>query len=133
MLHRVFGVAHGVLVAVQQHLEVGVVFFNQRFDQRPVRWQPNVGVVLTQGPVHDLQTLLDDPAVGAHQHRHRAFGRSGQHVGGLGFEADFNDRHRDTAVAQGHAGAHGVGAAAERVEGVQAHLTCTVLSPLPWR
>ena len=64
------GVAVRVFVAVQVALERPVVGGDQRQLAWQVGGQPAFGVVLAQGPLHDVQALRDDLATRQHQHRH---------------------------------------------------------------
>jgi hypothetical protein len=115
-------VAVGVLVAVELGLEVVVAGGDQGQHAVQVaagRRQPAMRVVASQGPQHHVEALLDHRALWRQQHRHRALGRCGKHLGRLVPQRDLAQLATLCAGQQGEAGAHGVGAAAKRIENGQ--------------
>ena len=104
-----------VFVTVQVVLEVGITNGPQRLICWRLRPRPPALCVacLRKSPAHDVQALLQHLAIGQHQHRHRAFGGQGQHGGGLVAQrGQFMRLVSHARLQQGHASAHGVGAAA---------------------
>jgi hypothetical protein len=126
------GVTLRVFVAVQVVFEAAIADRHQGLVVRGLRPRPpglRVGR-LRKRPLHDVQALVQHLAAGQHQHRHRAFGRQGQHGGGFVAQRHFQRLVQHTHLQQGHAGPHGIGAAAVGVEKRDGHVlggSCTFI------
>lgn len=113
MRQRIAFEAVGIFVAVEVMLERGI----ERIDQPLISLrQPLLGIVLRQGPAHDVDTLIHHRPVRQHEHGDRSLGRCGQHRRGLVTQQHLAMGIADPARHHRHPRADRIGTAAKAVE-----------------
>src|SRR5690606_5515902 len=128
-------VAIGILIAIQPVLEVAVALRDERKHLLHVAIlgrEPPLGVVSTQCPKHDVQTLIDHATIWQNEHRHRPLGRRLDECGGLVAQHHFSQFTLLPTSCERQAGSHRIGAAAERVQNRQlGHYALPADAPWP--
>lgn len=83
--------------------------------------QPVMRIIIVECPMYDVEAFVDDCAIGQQQDGDCAFGGYFEHMCGFVAQDDFAELNALAAGVESEAGAHGVGAAAEGVEGGRCH------------
>ena len=109
-------VAVWVLVPVEVVLEGGVVAFDQRHLHGLVTRQPRMGLGAPEGPVHDVEALIDDVAIGQDQYGHGALRAVSEETGRLVAKDHLPELAGLAGGPHGKSGAHRVGTAPKAVE-----------------